>query len=60
VAKLAEKLKAPLVISTDSHGPGDLVTREQAERILSGAGLGPDAVSGAFANAEALVNQRFG
>jgi len=39
VARLAREAGARLVIDTDSHAPGDLITRERAVRILIGAGL---------------------
>lgn len=39
VAKLALKTGAKLVINTDAHEPGDLITEKQAVRIVCGAGL---------------------
>ncbi|MFC2149269.1 histidinol phosphate phosphatase domain-containing protein [Candidatus Auribacterota bacterium] len=39
VAKVALKTKAPLVLNTDSHTPGDLVARGFAEMTAAGAGL---------------------
>ncbi len=39
VARLAEKIGAKLVFNTDSHSPSDLVTEEQARRVVRGAGL---------------------
>ena len=39
VARTALEVGASLIVNTDSHGPGDLITRQQAERIARGAGL---------------------
>lgn len=39
VAKLAKLLGATLVINTDTHSPGDLVTDEFAENVVLGCGL---------------------
>ncbi len=39
VARTALEVGASLIVDTDSHGPGDLITRQQAERIAQGAGL---------------------
>ncbi len=39
LARLAEKHGAGLIFDTDSHSPSDLVTREQAIKVVSGAGL---------------------
>lgn len=43
VAKLASKTGAKLVLNTDLHTPEELLTQEQAYRIVLGAGLGRDA-----------------
>ncbi|MDA8092096.1 MAG: histidinol phosphate phosphatase domain-containing protein [Nitrospiraceae bacterium] len=48
VAKAAIKFGALLVINTDSHGPDDLITRQQAENVLLGAGIGKERVSMVF------------
>jgi putative hydrolase len=39
VARLAGKLGAKLVFDTDAHSPSDLVSQEEALRIVLGAGL---------------------
>lgn len=39
VAMGAKKAGASMVINTDSHGPSDLITRDEAFRIALGAGL---------------------
>ncbi len=57
VARLAAGAGARLVCNTDSHGPGDLVTRERAARILRGAGLAQEAVGRVFENSEELIKK---
>jgi histidinol phosphatase-like PHP family hydrolase len=57
VARLAVAAGARLVCNTDSHGPGDLVTRARAARILRGAGLSEEAMDGVFDNSEALMKK---
>ena len=39
VARLASESGAPVVINTDSHGPGDLIDEKMAIKIVVGAGL---------------------
>ncbi len=39
VVRLALELGASLVFNTDSHAPGDLMGKEEALRVLEGAGL---------------------
>jgi putative hydrolase len=39
VARIALEHGARLVLDTDAHGPGDLITRETALKVLIGAGL---------------------
>jgi putative hydrolase len=55
VAKLAKKLGAGLVLNTDGHEPSDLITDEQARRIVLGAGLGESDFERMQANAESLL-----
>ncbi len=57
VARLALAAGAPLVCNTDSHGPGDLVSRERAARILRGSGLAQEAVGRVFGNSEELMKK---
>jgi putative hydrolase len=52
VAALARETGASLIVDTDSHEPGDLITRDQAERIARGAGLSDPEVTTLFANVE--------
>ena len=57
VARVALEVGASLIVDTDSHGPSDLITRQQAERIAKGAGLRSAAVQTLFADAEALARR---
>jgi putative hydrolase len=57
VARIALEVGASLIVDTDSHGPGDLITRHQAERIAQGAGLTGLAIANLFADAEALAQR---
>ncbi|MDP6438846.1 MAG: PHP domain-containing protein, partial [Candidatus Brocadiia bacterium] len=50
VARLALQRGALLVFSSDGHAPGDYPSRDQAERILAGAGLSQDQVAAVFRN----------
>ncbi len=55
VAKIAGATGAKLVIDSDTHEPGDLITDEQAEDILLGAGLNRDKIGEIFGNSKELV-----
>ncbi len=62
VAKMAVETGAKLVIDTDAHEPGDLITREFAEIALKGAGLTLDQIAVVFKNSNdlsALARERF-
>lgn len=60
VAKLAREAGAALIVNTDSHAPGDLITREMAQRVARGAGLTDTEVATLFAQAEALARRLAG
>ncbi len=55
VAKIAQETGAKLVIDTDAHEPGDLITDEQAQAILLGAGLDREGIAAVLHNAETLA-----
>jgi len=57
VAALAMQCRASMVCNTDSHAPGDLVPREQAARILRGAGLENKEVDRVFKNSKTLLEK---
>ena len=60
VARLALAHGAGLVVNTDSHAPGDLVTLEMARKIALGAGLCEADFEQARRNSEALVEKARG
>jgi len=60
VARMARKHGASLVLNTDSHGPGDLVSASMAGKIARGAGLAEDEVAALFRNSMSLVERRAG
>ncbi len=57
VAKMAGDTGAKLVIDTDTHEPGDLVTDELAQNILLGAGLSRGQVEAVFKNSRELAGK---
>jgi putative hydrolase len=60
VVQAARAAGASLILNTDAHGPGDLITRQQAERIARGAGLSYSEVHDLFVKAEALAQRLAG
>ena len=58
VAKLALKIGAGLVLNTDAHAPGDLITADMARQIALGAGLDEEDFSRARMNARELVKKK--
>lgn len=57
VLALARRFGASLVLNTDSHGPQDLVTREQALRVALGAGMNRQEWETMMRNSEELVRR---
>lgn len=57
VARLATTVGAKLVIDTDTHGPGDLITREYARKTLTGAGLTEPQADAVLKNNEDLMEK---
>jgi histidinol phosphatase-like PHP family hydrolase len=55
VAAIAKETGARLVIDTDAHEPGDLITDETARNILLGAGLGAETVTEVLKNSRDLA-----
>ena len=55
VAKIAGETGAKLVIDTDTHEPGDLITDEFAHTILLGAGLNAAAIAAILQNSRSLA-----
>ena len=57
VAQMAGQTGARLVIDTDTHEPGDLVTDEFARSVLLGAGLSAERVAAVFRNSKDLAER---
>ena len=57
VAKIARETGAKLVIDTDTHEPGDMITDEQAQNILLGAGLNHDEIAAVLRNSKELAER---
>ncbi len=51
VAALARRFKAPLVINSDGHAPGDFMTKGFAFQVGLGAGLSPEEVEALYQRA---------
>ncbi|MHB8069340.1 MAG: histidinol phosphate phosphatase domain-containing protein [Desulfobaccales bacterium] len=60
VAQIARATGASLILDTDSHSPGDLITRQHAERLARGAGLTNAEVATLFTNAESFARRLAG
>ena len=57
VAKIAAEAGTRLVIDTDTHEPGDLITDEFARSVLLGAGLSGDRLDAVFRNSRELAGK---
>ncbi len=57
VAKTAAETGAKLVCNTDTHRPGDMITKETAYDVLMGAGLSKKQADAAFKNSEEIIRQ---
>ena len=57
VARLALEIGASLLLNSDGHASGDLLSQTLAPKIVQGAGLPPDAFAGLQSNARALVDR---
>ncbi|MCD4809124.1 MAG: histidinol phosphate phosphatase domain-containing protein, partial [Methanosarcinales archaeon] len=59
VVRIAEEVRADLIVGTDSHSPGDLVTDDEALNIAMGAGLSEKhAQEVLFSKPLSLINTR--
>ena len=59
VAKLAKQMGAKLILNTDTHGAEDLITLEEARKVLQGAGLSPEEIEETLRNSEELAQRVF-
>lgn len=57
VVSVAMKLGTGLVINTDAHGPQDLITNEEAEKILLAAGVPKEWVNMVFKNSRTIAGR---
>jgi putative hydrolase len=57
VARIAGETGAKLVIDTDSHEPGDLITDEFARTVLLGAGLSEERITAVLKNSRELADK---
>jgi histidinol phosphatase-like PHP family hydrolase len=57
VAKVAGQTGAKLVIDTDTHEPGDLITDEMARNVLLGAGLSSEKIAAVLQNSRELAGR---
>ncbi len=57
VARIAADTGAKLVIDTDSHEPGDLITDEFARGVLAGAGLDEERIATVLKNSRELAER---
>lgn len=57
VVRTALATGATLVVNNDAHGPGDLVSLDQARRIALGAGMSENDFAAARAASESLVRK---
>jgi histidinol phosphatase-like PHP family hydrolase len=57
VVQVARRTGAQVIFGSDAHGPGDLHSRWDAEKVLACAGLSGEEIEAAFAAAEALVRR---
>ncbi len=58
VVRVALKHSAKLVINTDSHSPGDFISKNFAVKILKGAGLSEKQTHEVFKNMEEIVKRK--
>lgn len=57
VAKLAKECGAKLVLNSDAHSPHDLMTRQFAQMVAQGTGLGKNAFEEMLGNSLELINK---
>ncbi len=61
VARTAMSVGASLVVDSDGHGPGDLLTEELAQQVAIGAGLPHDAIDAVLhTNPQAIIANMVG
>jgi len=54
---LAKEFRAKLVLNSDAHSPHDLMTRQFAQMVSHGTGLGENALEEMIGNSQDLMNK---
>jgi histidinol phosphatase-like PHP family hydrolase len=57
VARLAKSCGASLILNTDAHAPSDLLTDEQAKKIVHGSGLNQDDFDNLLNNSRIIIKR---
>jgi putative hydrolase len=57
VAKLAQSAGAKMVLNSDCHEPGNIITEDFARKVVAGAGLSGDSLSEFLSNSRNLLNK---
>ena len=57
LARLATRWRAKLILNTDTHDAEDLITEEEARKILQGAGLSHREIESVVRNSQELVEK---
>jgi putative hydrolase len=57
VARIAKEYGAKLVLNSDAHSPRDLMTRQFAQMVAHGTGLGENALKEMLGNSRELINK---
>jgi histidinol phosphatase-like PHP family hydrolase len=57
VARLASQAGAKLILNSDSHAPGDFLTRDFAQKIVQGAGIPSEGLDLLLSNARELLEK---
>ncbi|NVL91931.1 MAG: histidinol phosphate phosphatase domain-containing protein [Desulfobacterales bacterium] len=57
VARWAKELRARLVLNSDAHSPHDLMTRQFAQVVAHGSGLGENALEEMLGNSRDLIEK---
>jgi len=57
VATIATQARARLVLNTDSHNPGDLITYDKAMNVIIGCGLTTGQAKAVFVNSSRLLRK---
>jgi histidinol phosphatase-like PHP family hydrolase len=57
VARRAKEFRAKLVLNSDAHSPHDLMTRQFAQMVAHGTGLGENALEEMLGNSQDLIEK---